>query len=273
MMRDRASLTALVVAAARALAGVDPYAHMFLPSWLSARVHDASAEKRRRSIEWLSLGLVTHIKHRTIVIDEALVEAVARGVSQVAILGAGLDTRAYRLRELTAVTVYEVDHPATQRRKLQSAHLMRSAARMLKHVAVDFERDSLDQALRDAGHRADQPTAWIWEGVTMYLPPEAVVATLRMIEARSASSSRLTMTYATGGLLHVPLVGPLLARAALATIGEPLGATYAKDEVRDLLRRHQFEVGWDGYPSEWPTNEPSPLSLRLIEERVAVADR
>ena len=276
-MRGRASLTALAVATARALAGVDPYAHMFLPAWLSERVHDVSADKRRRAIEWLSLGLVTHIKHRTIAIDEALAEAVARGVSQVVILGAGLDTRAYRLHELATAAVYEVDHPATQREKLQGAHLMRSAARMLKHVAVDFERDSLEHALEAAGHRAALPTAWIWEGVTMYLAPEAVLATLRVIEARSTSSSRLMMTYATDGLFQVPLVGPFLARAALAAVGEPLRATYPPDEVCAMLRRHHFDVAWDGYPSDWPsdwpTNEPSGLPLRLIQERIAVADR
>jgi hypothetical protein len=80
------------------------------------------------------------------------------------------------------------------------------------------------------------------------------------------------MTYVTGGVFQVPLVGPLLARVALATIGEPLRSTYPREEVRALLLRHQFKVAWDGYPGEWATNESNPLPLRLVEERITVAD-
>ncbi len=272
-MRERASLTALVVAGARAVAGVDPYAHMFLPPWLAERVDAASFEKRRRAIAWLSFGLVTHIKHRTIAIDRALAEATSHGVGQVVILGAGLDTRAYRMHELAATTVYEVDHPATQAMKLESVHFMKPGARMLRHVAVNFERDALGDALAAAGHQPDQPTAWVWEGVTMYLEPAAVQATLRTIESQSAPSSTLIMTYMPRSLLNVPLLGPLLARAPMASIGEPLRATYSPSEARALLSRHGFEVAWDGQPNEWPHIHDGGFQFPLINERIAVAER
>ncbi len=273
MKRDRASLTALAVAAARALSGVDPYAHMFLPQWLAERVDTASFAKRKQAIAWLSFGLVAHIKSRTIAIDEALAQAVSRGANQVIILGAGLDSRAYRMHQLASATVYEVDHPATQAKKLESLHFMKAGARMVRHVAVDFERDSLTDALEAAGHQPNQPTVWVWEGVTMYLAPAAVRATLSVIEQRSASSSHLIVTYMTPSFLGIPLVGPLLARTSLATVGEPLRASYSPSDMRTLLARHNFDVAWDGFPSEWPSVERAGFHFPFIEERTVVAER
>ena len=91
------------------------------------------------------------------------------GAPQVVILGAGLDGRAWRMPELRDVTVFEVDHPDSQREKAARAAALLRVAREVRFVPVDFTRDRLDEPLAAAGHDPARPTTWIWEGVVMYL--------------------------------------------------------------------------------------------------------
>jgi methyltransferase (TIGR00027 family) len=138
---------------------------------------------------------------RTHFIDDRLGAAIREGARQVVILGAGFDTRAYRLTGLLAnAFVYEVDHPATQSHKiLRVREAIGSPPGNLTYVAVDFRHDDLGIQLESAGYRRDQKTLFIWEGVTMYLPAESIYATLRWIAGNSARGSNLVFdyTYAT----------------------------------------------------------------------------
>jgi methyltransferase (TIGR00027 family) len=173
---------------------------------------------------------------RTVFIDDAVREANA---PQLVILGAGLDGRAYRMSELKDAVVFEVDHPDTQRDKKERAAKLTHAAREVKYVPVNFERDSLEQALTEAGHDASRPTTWIWEGVVMYLDPADVEATLKVIAQRSAPKSRLVINY------HQPLwIRPLIGLFVRA-VGEPLKSHFTPDQIRALLARYRFEVKRD----------------------------
>jgi methyltransferase (TIGR00027 family) len=170
---------------------------------------------------------------RTVAIDDAIREAAAE---QVVILGAGLDGRAWRMAELASVTVYEVDHPDTQRQKRARISALAQQAHEVRFVAVDFTRDSLDDALARAGHDASKKTTWIWEGVVMYLTPEQVRATLAVIAKRSAPRSRLALLY------HRPqpilfFVGPILR-----WIGEPLRSRWQPEAMKALLDARGFDV-------------------------------
>jgi methyltransferase (TIGR00027 family) len=97
---------------------------------------------------------------------------------QLVILGAGLDARAYRLPELAGVSVFEVDHPATQVAKRQRLAEAGNGDARVVFVGVDFERDALEERLASAGHAPTVATAWIWEGVTPCLDRGAIEATL-----------------------------------------------------------------------------------------------
>jgi methyltransferase (TIGR00027 family) len=173
---------------------------------------------------------------RTVAIDEAIRE---KSSPQLVILGAGLDGRAWRMPELRNVTVFEVDHPDTQRDKRARVALLEQTARDVRYVPVDFEHGNLGDALAAAGHRAERPTTWVWEGVVMYLYPSDVEATLAAIERRSASESRLIVVYHSPALL-LRFVGPILR-----VVGEPLRSTYTKDAMSMLLRKYGFEVASD----------------------------
>jgi methyltransferase (TIGR00027 family) len=120
--------------------------------------------------------------------EDELARAHARGVRQYVVLGAGLDTFAYR-NPHRRLKVFEVDHPATQawkrgRLREQAIGIPASAA----YAPVDFEKQSLAAGLEAAGFRADRPAFFSWLGVTIYLSADAVARTLRTIAAAAKGS-------------------------------------------------------------------------------------
>lgn len=128
-------------------------------------------------------------------IDDQLVAALADGIGQVVVLGAGYDTRAYRLPELAGIPVFEVDLPANIARKAAAVRRALGAVPAgVKLVPVDFETDDLTQALGAAGFDRTIRTFYVWEAVTQYLTEPAVRATMDRI-ADAAAGSRLAFTY------------------------------------------------------------------------------
>jgi methyltransferase (TIGR00027 family) len=126
--------------------------------------------------------------------EDILAAAVAEGVSQYVVLGAGLDTFAYR--NGLGVHVFEVDHPATQawkRERLQAAGITPPDA--LEFVAADFERQSTEEALAATRFDPGRPACVAWLGVTVYLTTEAIRRTLEWA-ASLASGSRIVFEYA-----------------------------------------------------------------------------
>lgn len=135
---------------------------------------------------------------RTRFIDEALERAVRNGASQVVILGAGFDTRAYRFREmLKHCRVIEVDAPSTQAYKMA---LVRKALRDLPanvmYSAIDFAKDDIADGLYRAGFIGEEKTVYIWEGVCMYLQESSVRKTLAAVALHSVAGSTLVLDYA-----------------------------------------------------------------------------
>jgi methyltransferase (TIGR00027 family) len=249
MKPGQASRTAVMVCAARAVADAEQ---------LDARFHDPTAlellpeEARELALRYLARerprGLSERLEFlrmpahanvmtvRTLAIDDAI---VAAATPQLVILGAGLDGRAYRMSELRETLVFEVDHPDSQRDKRTRVERLTAAAREVRFVPVDFGRDSLDDALSRAGHDAAQPTTFVWEGVVMYLTPDVIAATLRVISRRSAAGSRLVMAY------HVPswllaVIGPIVR-----LLGEPLRSHASVAEMCSLLADHDYQVERD----------------------------
>ncbi len=128
-------------------------------------------------------------------IDDKLASAVTKGIDAVVILGAGFDTRAYRLPELASIPVCEVDLPGNIAQK--AAAVRRCFGQMPPHVrllAADFESDSLAQRLGEEGFGTDKRIFYIWEGVTPYLTEAAVRTTMTHL-AGAAPGSRLVFTF------------------------------------------------------------------------------
>jgi methyltransferase (TIGR00027 family) len=127
-------------------------------------------------------------------IDDKLDEALGN-IDSVVVLGAGLDTRAYRLARRSDIPVFEVDLPVNIERKKAAVQRAIGVLPASVHVVpLGFERDDLIGALTGHGYRPDARTFFIWEGVTQYLTEDAVRATLGALQTTPAGS-RLVFTY------------------------------------------------------------------------------
>jgi len=133
---------------------------------------------------WYEIARVKHF-------DRLLLESVGAGVAQVVILGAGLDSRAYRFAdELAGVRVFEVDHPVTADRKLERVKAaLGEVPACVTYVRADLERDALEQRLGESGFDARASVFALWSGVTMYLNSAALDAVLTWFAGRPGGSS------------------------------------------------------------------------------------
>ena len=142
--------------------------------------------------EWL----VPSISARTRFIDDEVVRAIARGMRQVVICGAGYDDRALRFRT-PGVRFFELDHPATQSDK---ARLLRSIDVGTPRVTLaeaDFRTDDVGAVLHRAGQEASLPTLFICEGLLVYLDRDTCQALLSALAQRAAAGSVLVVSMAT----------------------------------------------------------------------------
>jgi methyltransferase (TIGR00027 family) len=182
---------------------------------------------------------------RTALIDD-LVATLSPSVDQVVILGAGYDSRAYRLGCLSSCTVFEVDHPDTQATKrARLGRAITTFTSQVRFVPVDFERDELVQALEDHGYSSRKAALFLWEGVTQYLTPEAVDSTLAAIRQLSSSGSSLVFTYVdsavvSGDLSRFPEARRWLRGAGKR--GEPWIFGLAPAEARTFLQQRGFRL-------------------------------
>jgi methyltransferase (TIGR00027 family) len=205
----------------------DPIAGVFLSRDLRAVVALAGTTAGRA----VALGIIdrgwpgtrTSLIARTRLIDE-LVSAQASAVDQIVILGAGFDTRAWRLEAFQrGATVIEVDHPDTQARKRAVLDRREIATAHVRFVPTDFHLGRLATAIADADYRPSSPTLFLWEGTTNYLDAETVDATLRWC-ASAATGSRVVFTYIDRDVLDDPsrYHGAAKMLDGLARAGEPM---------------------------------------------------
>ncbi|KHO25784.1 class I SAM-dependent methyltransferase [Mycolicibacterium setense] len=128
---------------------------------------------------------------RTHFFDEYFAAAAAAGIRQIVILASGLDSRAYRLDWPAGTTVYEIDQPKVLEYKAETlaAHGVQPSAQR-REVAIDLRQD-WPTALREAGFDDGQPTAWLAEGLLMYLPADAQDRLFELVTELSAPGSRI----------------------------------------------------------------------------------
>jgi len=181
-------------------------------------------------------------------VEDELAEAIKRGVAQYVILGAGLDSFAYRRLDLAnARRVFEVDHPATQAWKRARLHELDLATPPnLVFVPLDFKKQSLIESLGLSGHRPDTPGFFSWLGVVPYLTHDAIFDTLRAV-ASMAPGTEIIFDYS-------PLPELLddegrqileLLTKALARRGEPFLTFFEPVALVDRVRGFGFAEAWD----------------------------
>ncbi len=201
MKRRQSSITAEGIAFARAKESMrpegericyDPYARYFIRRWLWMTMSFFWRYAQRRSP-----GTAEFLATRTRCIDDYLAECIDGGMQQLAILGAGFDSRPYRFSQLQGqARVFEVDHPATQAVKL--AKVIQIFGRLPGHVTyvpIDFDHQNLEQRMSECNYDPRLKTLFIWEGVIYYLTREAIDSTLEFIAKHSSPGSSVIFDY------------------------------------------------------------------------------
>lgn len=177
----------------------DPLARAFAAAgglWPSSPPPADEAARRRR------LGVAFSIVIRTRFLDDLLREAAVSGVRQVVLLGAGMDSRAFRMDWPEGTRLFEVDTAAPLDFKASVLRRERALARCERiTVPVDL-REDWPRALAAAGHDPAAPTVWIAEGLLIYLPEDAVELLLARIGAQSAPGSRMGLTLGSRGVIE-----------------------------------------------------------------------
>ncbi|MEU0034165.1 MULTISPECIES: class I SAM-dependent methyltransferase [unclassified Streptomyces] len=296
-----ASRTAVLVCQGRAAANgraatgrfADPVAERLLRAAERTPVDEVRANTppkgwRERTVYESVRACAEVVVPRTVAIDEAL---RARVTGQLVILGAGLDTRAWRLTELARTDVWEVDHPASQQDKRarlaeaapvlgepgessRPAAELSATARSVRFTPVDLAVDDLGAALEAAGHDPSAPTTWLWEGVVPYLTRDEVRATVAALAARTVPGSALVVNYqapsarATAGRLLARLLG------GSVTSGEPWRSLWTPQRMAALLAEYGLRVVSDDNLLAVAHTLGSPARGRrsLQSGRVAVAE-
>jgi methyltransferase (TIGR00027 family) len=202
MRKNQASLTAVGIAIVRSIESehpetericYDPYARRFVNDFLYRFV--CLFDKLGYS-EKKGPGVMGFLAVRERHIDEFLKTQLQSGLEQLVILGAGLDARAYRFDELKRARVFEVDHPASQAGKIEKIRqLLGNLPAHVTYVSVDFNTQSLGARLAESGYDELRKTLFIWQGVTQYITPEAVDATLAFIANHSGAGSSVIFDY------------------------------------------------------------------------------
>lgn len=193
--------TALFVAAARALEArqpdalaVDPFAEVFCRAaggpW--ADLLDGATPDHPLCSEEFGTHFVNYQGARTRYFDDYFRAAADAGVCQIVLLAAGLDSRAFRLDWAPGTTIFELDQPRVLEFKRRTLAGCASPTAQRREVAVDL-RDDWASALQDSGFRPAEPSAWIAEGLLIYLPASAQDRLFGGIDALAGAGSRLAL--------------------------------------------------------------------------------
>jgi methyltransferase (TIGR00027 family) len=223
MKQNQSSQSALGVALMRAIESqkpethricYDPYARAFLPtvSYLLVKLIVDSGLYER-----MAPGAVGFIIIRARYIDDVLKAGLAKGLDQVILLGAGFDTRAYRISGIEKTCVFEIDYPATQEVKLKRLKkVIDPLPGYVTFLPVDFNTQSLGERLKNNGYNEQAKTLFIWQGVTYFLEAKGVDSTLDFVAKHSGPGSSVIFDYMYNEIFQDPnnSYGKALKRAA-----------------------------------------------------------
>lgn len=253
-----AASTAEATAALRAGAAAEPDPALRGPDYLAGRFIPpaprltalAKAPGLRRLVPLLSErilpGAYFYELARTKLMDEVLIGEVKRGITQFVLLGAGYDSRPYRFADrLRAVSVFEVDHPVSSRRKRE--RVVRIFGAVPDHVSlveVDFTSDDLAERLAAHGHDSAEPTLFNWSGVVPYLTEEAVDSVLTYVATHSSPLTSIVFDYIYSEMIEGTreYFGAKELGERTARTGEPLRFGIPEGEVEGFLRDRGLEL-------------------------------
>ena len=281
MVKQRPMSTARGVAVVRAAEmlrrepiAADPYAKSFVQPFnaFGLRFMQRIGLSRLIGIE----PMITFAIVREQYVHDLIVSEARAGLDQVVILGAGFDTRAYRIAELAGIPAFEVDHPVTQAQKRAALEgVVDPLPANIRFVGVDFETDDLADRLRAAGYREDRRTLFVWQGVSMYLTAAGIDRTLAFVAQHSAQGSVIVFDYFDAQALRSSEAAVI--RFFTSVMGEQV--TWALDprELGPFLEARGFtavrNADWGAMSRPYLTGEnagrPMARGVNIASARVA----
>ena len=236
-----ASQTAIMVAAYRGRASAAPNPVCDDPWALRLAGPEGEALSRRWDEHSPSMELWMGL--RTRYLDDCVVRALDRGIRQVVILGAGLDTRAARLGR-DGARFFEVDQPASQAdKRVRLSRFEGYPIDAAAFVACDFEQHDFVERLEAAGLDRAKPTCFVWEGVIYYLAEEAARATLRRLATEFAATSLLVFDFLNTKMARSsPRLRPedRGMKSIIEELGEPM--QFGIDDATPLMSESGYRV-------------------------------
>ncbi|HSR82302.1 MAG TPA: SAM-dependent methyltransferase, partial [Hyphomicrobiaceae bacterium] len=193
---------------------------------------------------------------RTRLFDDWIGVSMANGSQQLVVLGAGFDSRAWRMPVLADVPAFEVDHAATAAEKQRRAAAVAPGRANVASVVFDFDRGRLPDALAAAGFDPKRRATVVWEGVTNYLTADAVCSVLAWV-GTLAIGSNLIFTYVHQGVLADPasFEGAAKILTAVANSGEPWTFGFIPQALAPCLQTHglrlEEDLGADDYRARY----------------------
>lgn len=223
----------------------DPYAARFISRETLESIA-RNPEQYRAMAARMEAGLPGHVNSlvaRVRYFDDIVKSSLAGGMEQLVILGAGYDTRAYRIDGTDKIRVFEVDHPATQPVKTEKIReIFASLPGHVTYVPVDLGADDLGQRLTDRGYDPSRKTLFIMEGILMYLPPDMVDQILSFIVRHSGRGSAILFDYIPQSVVDGTCtleIGRNMYKS-VADVGEPFTFGISDGELETFLSRRGF---------------------------------
>jgi methyltransferase (TIGR00027 family) len=201
---------------------------------------------KKKFVRKYPVGMYEYVIARTKIIDAEFKRALDQGFGQILIFGAGFDSRGIRLgNKARGTCVFELDAPATQAAKVERYHQKKiEIPENLVFIPIDFDRESLPERLFQAGFENDRPSLFILEGLTMYLQPESIDSTFRIIGELAVKGSRIVFDHIYASVVRRENLyeGERELYSSTADNGEGFYFGIEKGHVNEFLEGYGFTV-------------------------------
>ena len=189
--------------------------------------------------------LTAQVVARSRYAEDKLLEAIANGIQQYILVGAGLDSFVLRMAEqYPELKIFEVDHPDTQKIKIHKLKKLGTIPSNVAFVSIDFEKEKLSDALLRSSYDTKAPAFFSWLGTTHYLNPETTLATLQNIASIASSNSELVMDYSIDyrALEGIERIGSFAITQFTRLLNEPLLGTFASEYLHQAVEKMGYIV-------------------------------
>lgn len=225
----------------------DPFAfELTSQGWRTLLSTPLTVKLMNSSVFNRTLGLLTgQVVGRSRYAEDQLYAAIERGVAQYVLVGAGLDSFTLRqAQRFPQLKIYEVDHPDTQAIKQKKLRQWGELPANVEFVAIDFEKESIADALVRSSFQQDQAAFFSWLGTTHYLEPETTLKTLASIAQIAAQGSEVVLDYSIDyrELDGIERFGSLFVSQFTRFLKEPLKGQFRPKMLHQAVEHMGYKV-------------------------------